>query len=111
MKTKVMEVNYYQRDREEATLKNLYQYFTTGGHHLDNETKKIAAEKMYRILVKHFLQKRQSVSKSQETGRYKDIATERGSIPLYNLKLGLQHVGGRSMKETLKSMREKLRKD
>ena len=111
MKTKVMEVNYYQRDREEATLKNLYQYFTTGGHHLDNETKKIAAEKMYRILVKHFLQKRQSVSKSQETGEYKDIATERGSIPLYNLKLGLQHVGGKSMKETLKSMREKLRKD
>lgn len=111
MKTKVMEVNYYQRDREEATLKNLYQYFTTGGHHLDNETKKIAAEKMYRILVKHFLQKRQSVSKSQETGEYKDIATEKGSIPLYNLKLGLQHVGGRSMKETLKSMREKLRKD
>ena len=111
MKTKVMEVNYYQRDREEATLKNLYQYFTTGDHHLDNETKKIAAEKMYRILVKHFLQKRQSVSKSDETGRYKDIATERGSIPLYNLKLGLQHVGGRSVKETLKSMREKLRKD
>ena len=108
MKTKVQEVNYYQRDREEATLKNLYQYFTTGDM---DETKKIAAEKMYRILVKHFLQKRQSVSKSQETGEYTYIATERGSIPLYNLNLGLQHVGGRSVKETLKSMREKLRKD